>query len=134
MTIRLGLRANAAQFSILVGLNALVGAMVGLERSVLPLVGEEEFGLVSRAAILSFVVAFGVAKAFTNLGAGVLADRVGRKRLLRLSGFLTRLLLGSDLAAITSRSQRVANRRFKESADWAPRVANAREGLRLLTG
>ena len=44
------------------------------------------------------------------------------------------LLLGSDLAAITSRSQRVANRRFKESADWAPRVANAREGLRLLTG
>jgi MFS family permease len=56
--------------------------MVGLERSVLPLVGEEEFGLVSRAAILSFVVAFGVAKAFTNLGAGALADKVGRKRLL----------------------------------------------------
>jgi len=80
--VRLGLRANAAQFSLLVGLNALVGAMVGLERSVLPLVGEEEFGLVSRAAILSFVVAFGVAKAFTNLGAGVLADKVGRKRLL----------------------------------------------------
>ena len=83
-SIRLGLRANAAQFSLLVGLNALVGAMVGLERSVLPLVGEEEFGLASRAAILSFVVAFGVAKAFTNLGAGALADRVGRKRLLVL--------------------------------------------------
>jgi MFS family permease len=81
-SVRLGLRANAAQFSLLVGLNALVGAMVGLERSVLPLVGEEEFGLSSRAAILSFVVAFGFAKAFTNLGAGVLADRVGRKRLL----------------------------------------------------
>src|SRR5262245_884694 len=80
--VRLGLRANAAQFSILVGLNALVGAMVGLERSVLPLVGKDEFGLASRVAILSFVVAFGVAKAFTNLGAGVLADRVGRKRLL----------------------------------------------------
>jgi MFS family permease len=80
--VRLGLRANAAQFSLLVGLNALVGAMVGLERSVLPLVGEKEFGLASRLAILSFVVAFGVAKAFTNLGAGVLADRVGRKRLL----------------------------------------------------
>jgi MFS family permease len=89
-SIRLGLRANAAQFSLLVGLNALVGAMVGLERSVLPLVGEEEFGLVSRAAILSFVVAFGVAKAFTNLGAGVLADRVGRKRLL-VSGWLVAL-------------------------------------------
>ncbi|MGH3126917.1 MAG: MFS transporter, partial [Gaiellaceae bacterium] len=81
-SVRLGLRANAAQFSLLVGLNALVGAMVGLERSVLPLVGEEEFGLASRVAILSFVVAFGLAKAFTNLGAGVLADRVGRKRLL----------------------------------------------------
>jgi len=81
-SVRLGLRANAAQFSLLVGLNALVGAMVGLERSVLPLVGEDDFGLVSRAAILSFVVAFGVAKAFTNLGAGVLADKVGRKRLL----------------------------------------------------
>jgi MFS family permease len=81
-SVRLGLRANAAQFSLLVGLNALVGAMVGLERSVLPLVGEEEFGLESRLAILAFVIAFGVAKAFTNLGAGVLADRVGRKRLL----------------------------------------------------
>src|SRR5438034_6282279 len=82
--VRLGVRANAAQFSLLVGLNALVGAMVGLERSVLPLVGKEEFHLASRTAILSFVVAFGVAKAFTNLGAGALADRVGRKRLLVL--------------------------------------------------
>ena len=80
--IRLGLRANWRQFSVLVALNALVGAMVGLERSVLPLVGETDFGLVSRAAILSFVVAFGVAKACTNLGAGALADRAGRKRLL----------------------------------------------------
>ena len=85
--IRLGLRANWRQFSVLVALNALVGAMVGLERSVLPLVGEQDFGLVSRAAILSFVVAFGVAKAFTNLGAGALADRVGRKRLL-VAGWL----------------------------------------------
>ena len=87
-SVRLGLRANAAQFSLLVGLNALVGAMVGLERSVLPLVGEEKFALVSRAAILSFVVAFGIAKAFTNLGAGVLADRVGRKRLLVIGWLL----------------------------------------------
>ena len=61
--VRLGLRENAAQFSILVGLNALVGAMVGLERSVLPLVGEQDFGLASKSAILSFVVAFGAAKA-----------------------------------------------------------------------
>jgi MFS family permease len=82
--VRLGLRANAAQFSLLVGLNALVGAMVGLERSVLPLVGRRDFHLASNAAILAFVVAFGAAKAVTNLLAGVLADRAGRKRLLVL--------------------------------------------------
>jgi len=80
--VRLGLRANAAQFSLLVGLNLLVGAMVGLERSVLPLVGRREFHLASNAAILAFVVAFGAAKAVTNLTAGALADRIGRKRLL----------------------------------------------------
>jgi MFS family permease len=80
--VRLGLRANAAQFSLLVGLNALVGAMVGLERSVLPLVGKLDFDLASNAAILTFVVAFGAAKAVTNLAAGALADRIGRKRLL----------------------------------------------------
>jgi len=81
---RLGLRANAGQFALLVGLNAFVGAMVGLERSVLPLVGERDFGLESKGAILSFVVAFGIAKALANLAAGGLADRVGRKRLLVL--------------------------------------------------
>jgi MFS family permease len=80
--VRLGLRANAAQFSLLVGLNALVGAMVGLERSVLPLVGKRDFHLDSNAAILAFVVAFGAAKAVMNLAAGALADRIGRKRLL----------------------------------------------------
>jgi len=79
---RLGLRANAAQFTLLVALNALVGALVGVERSVLPLVGRHDFGLASKAAILSFVVAFGLAKAPANLAAGALADRVGRKRLL----------------------------------------------------
>jgi MFS family permease len=80
--VRLGLRANAAQFSLLVGLNALVGALVGVERSVLPLVGRHDFGLASKAAILSFVVAFGLAKAPANLAAGALADRIGRRRLL----------------------------------------------------
>jgi MFS family permease len=86
--VRLGLRANAAQFSMLVGLNALVGALVGLERSVLPLVGKHDFHLASNAAVLAFVVAFGVAKALANLGAGALADRVGRKRLLVLGWLL----------------------------------------------
>src|SRR6266498_1018754 len=80
--VRLGLRANAGQFALLVALNALVGGMVGLERSVLPLVGKQDFGLSSTAAILAFVVAFGAAKAVTNLAAGGLAERVGRRRLL----------------------------------------------------
>ena len=69
-SVRLGLRENAAQFSLLVLVNAFVGAMVGLERSTLPLVGREDFHLASSAAVLSFIVAFGFAKAFTNLGAG----------------------------------------------------------------
>jgi MFS family permease len=88
--VRLGLRANAGQFGLLVGLNALVGGMVGLERSVLPLVGKEDFGLTSSAAILAFVVAFGAAKAFTNLAAGELAERLGRKRML-VAGWLAAL-------------------------------------------
>lgn len=88
--MRLGLRANAAQFSLLVALNALVGALVGLERSVLPIVGRDEFGLSSHAAILAFVVAFGTAKAFANLAAGTLADRAGRRRLL-VAGWLLAL-------------------------------------------
>src|SRR5206468_12198978 len=95
--VQLGLRANARQFALLVGLNALVGAMVGLERSVLPLVGKQDFGLRSNAAILAFVVAFGAAKALTNLAAGDLAERIGRKRLLvigRLVALPVPLLIG----------------------------------------
>lgn len=88
--VRLGLRANAHQFALLVGLNAVVGAMVGLERSVLPLIGEDDFGLDSTAIIVSFVAAFGIAKAIANLVAGGLAHRVGRKRLLVI-GWLTAL-------------------------------------------
>jgi MFS family permease len=86
--VRIGLRANVAQFTLLVAINALVGAMVGLERTVLPLVGEQDFGLSSKTAILSFVVAFGVSKALMNLGAGTFADRVGRRRLLVLGWLL----------------------------------------------
>ncbi|MDH4178090.1 MAG: MFS transporter [Thermoleophilia bacterium] len=84
----LGLRANAGQFALLVGLNAVVGAMAGLERSVVPLVGEDEFGVDSRGAILLFVLAFGVAKALANLSTGPLAQRLGRRRVLVL-GWLT---------------------------------------------
>ena len=81
-TVRLGLRENLGQFSLLVAVNAFVGAMVGLERSTLPIIGADDFGLGSKAAVLSFIVAFGLAKALTNLAAGSLADRVGRRRLL----------------------------------------------------
>ena len=69
--VRLGLRENAAQFSLLVLVNLFVGSMVGLERSTLPLIGRSDFGLGSSAAVLSFIVAFGVAKSVTNLGAGL---------------------------------------------------------------
>ena len=82
--VRLGLRENLAQFSLLVAINAFVGAMVGLERSTLPLIGENDFGLGSSASVLSFIVAFGLAKALTNLAAGVSAERFGRRRLLIL--------------------------------------------------
>jgi MFS family permease len=87
---RLGLRENLAQFSLLVAVNAFVGAMVGLERSTLPLVGREDFDLTSSAAVLSFIVAFGTAKALTNLGAGALAQRAGRRRLL-IAGWVVAL-------------------------------------------
>ena len=80
--VRLGLRENLAQFSLLIAVNAFVGAMVGLERSTLPLIGRDDFGIDSSAAVLSFIVAFGLVKALTNLGAGALAERIGRRRLL----------------------------------------------------
>jgi MFS family permease len=79
---RLGLRANWAQFSLLVVVNAFVGAMVGLERTVVPLIAEADFGLASKSLALSFIVSFGVVKALANLFAGRLSDRLGRKRIL----------------------------------------------------
>lgn len=85
--IRLGLRENALQFSLLILVNAFVGAMVGMERSILPAIAEEEFGLVARTAILSFIVVFGVTKAFTNYFAGRFSDRWGRKIVL-IAGWL----------------------------------------------
>ena len=85
--IRLGLRENAAQFSLLVLVNAFVGAMAGMERSILPPMAEAEFGLRARAAVLSFIVVFGVSKAGTNYLAGRLSDRFSRKQVL-VAGWL----------------------------------------------
>jgi MFS family permease len=86
----LGLRANLGQFLLLVLINAFVGAMVGLERDVVPLLGTRAFGLASASAGLSFIVSFGIVKALANLSAGRLADRIGRKGVL-VAGWLVGL-------------------------------------------
>jgi MFS family permease len=85
--VRLGLRENWQQFSLLVLLNAFVGGMVGLERPVVPLIGSQEFRIASTTIVVSFIVSFGVVKAFANLISGHLADLYGRKHLL-VAGWL----------------------------------------------
>jgi MFS family permease len=85
--IRLGLRENLGQFSLLVVVNAFVGAMVGMERSILPAIAVQVFHLAAKVAILSFIVVFGITKALTNYLAGRLADRFGRKHVL-VAGWL----------------------------------------------
>ena len=86
--VRLGLRENAAQFSLLVVVNAFVGAMVGMERSILPLIAEQEFHLAARTAVLSFIVVFGVTKALTNYlgGSPVRSLRAQARARRRLAG------------------------------------------------
>ena len=85
--VTLGLRANLAQFSLLVGVNALVGGMLGQERTILPLLATHVFHLTAVTAALTFIAAFGVTKALTNFAAGALSDRFGRKPLL-IAGWL----------------------------------------------
>ena len=85
--VRLGLRANWQQFWLLVLINAFVGAMVGLERAIVPLLAADDFGQTSRTIILSFIVSFGLVKALANLFAGRMSDRIGRKRIL-VAGWL----------------------------------------------
>jgi|GEM_PF-2306861 len=80
--IILGLRANWRQVALLAVINAFVGAMVGLERTVVPLIAKDEFGIESSLIVLSFLVSFGVTKALTNLFAGRLAEHLGRKKIL----------------------------------------------------
>ncbi|GBL20401.1 hypothetical protein EMGBS4_04610 [Acidimicrobiaceae bacterium] len=85
--LRLGVKENLAQFSLLVGVNALVGGMIGQERTVLPLLAKNEFGLTAFTASLTFIVAFGAVKAITNFFAGTLSDQYGRKPVL-IAGWL----------------------------------------------
>ncbi len=80
--VQLGLKENWKQFILLIVINAFVGGMVGMERTILPDLAEEQYGLVAKTAILSFIIAFGITKAITNYFTGVLADKVGRKNLL----------------------------------------------------
>lgn len=88
--VRLGLGPNLAQFTLLVAVNALVGGMLGQERTVLPLLGEQEFGLQAYTAGLSFILVFGLSKAVTNYLAGTWSDRFGRKPVL-VAGWLVAL-------------------------------------------
>jgi MFS family permease len=88
--LRLGLRENLAQFSLLVAVNALVGGMLGQERTVLPLLAKAEFGLAAFTATLTYIAAFGIVKAGTNFFAGTLSDRFGRKPVL-VAGWLVGL-------------------------------------------
>ncbi len=86
--VTLGLRENRTQFALLVLMNAFVGGMVGLERSILPTLAEQVFAIAAKTALLSFIVAFGLAKAFANYAAGALANYFGRRRLLILGWLL----------------------------------------------
>jgi len=84
MSKKIGIKENLYQFTLLVVTNFFVGSMVGIERTVLPLLGEEQFGLASTSAALSFIVSFGFSKAIVNYFAGQIADKFGRKRVLLL--------------------------------------------------
>jgi MFS family permease len=86
-SVRLGLKENWPQFALLVLVNAFVGGMVGIERTVVPLIGAEEFGIASKTLVVSFIISFGVIKACANLVSGQLADTYGRKRVL-VAGWL----------------------------------------------
>ncbi|MGB6408162.1 MAG: MFS transporter [Planococcus donghaensis] len=95
-TVKIGIKENLLNFILLVVTNFFVGSMVGLERTILPIIGEEDFGLVSTSAALSFIISFGFSKAIVNYFAGTIADRFGRKKVLLIGwsvGLLVPLLV-----------------------------------------
>src|SRR5689334_24059636 len=81
-SVQLGLKENWKQFTLLVLINAFVGGMIGLERSILPRIADVEFHIAAKTAILSFIIVFGIVKAITNYYTGALANKFGRRRLL----------------------------------------------------
>lgn len=94
--VKIGIQENILQFILLVVTNFFVGSMVGIERTVLPLLGEEQFGLASASAALSFIISFGFSKAIVNYFAGQIADKLGRKKVLLLGwsvGLLVPILI-----------------------------------------
>ena len=121
----MGLRANWRQFTLLVVVSAFVGAMVGLERAVLPLLAEDEFGLASRAAILYFIATFGLAKALSNVLAGHLGDRYGRKLVL-VAGWVVGMIGG-----LTFLSGGAAALVMSETLSGEPRGGGRTEALSL---
>ena len=122
--IRLGLRENLPQFSLLVGVNALVGGMIGQERTVLPLLAEDEFGLTAFTATLTFIAAFGVVKAITNFLAGTLSDRFGRKPVL-VAGWIVGVPVPLLLICVAGRFERLC------PISYIPRLAAPRPRPRI---
>ncbi|WP_240609266.1 hypothetical protein [Flavipsychrobacter stenotrophus] len=84
MKVKLGLKENWKQFTLLVIINAFVGGMIGLERSILPRIADVEFHIAAKTTILSFIIVFGIVKAFTNYFTGAWANKIGRKNLLTI--------------------------------------------------
>ena len=120
-TVRLGLRANLAQFSLLVAINALVGGMLGQERIVLPLLADQTFHLGAYTSALTFILAFGAVKATTNFFAGTLSDRYGRKPVL-VAGWLVGLPVPLLLIWAPSWGWGWAARRSSSRRCWATRT------------
>ena len=140
-SVTLGLRENWQQFSLLVLINAFVGGMVGLQGTVVPLIGSQEFKIASTTTVLSFIVSFGVIKAIANLVSGHFADVYGRKHMLVLGwliGLPVPFMIGwgpswgwiiAANALLGDQSRlRMVDDRHHEGRSRRPQIARARRG------